>query len=210
MPAVRVRQHVNPLSQKYQQPITCPDWASVYQNPDLPLHLDIGCARGQFLVEMARCRPDWNYLGVEIRQPLVQQALEIRDALHLRNLHYLFGNINVSLPSLLPPNRLSYVTIQFPDPWFKKRHQKRRVVQPALIEAIATRLKLGCYLFLQSDVLEVAQDMRDTVLNDPAFALCHTEQTWLPINPLPIPTERETLTLSQNQPVYRCLFQRIT
>ena len=88
MARVRVRQHVNPLSAKYRQPITIPDWETIYSNLAQPLHLDIGCARGKFLLKMAPLYPEINFLGIEIREPLVIEANEQRDRLQLSNLHY--------------------------------------------------------------------------------------------------------------------------
>ena len=219
MTLVRVRQHVNPLSQKYQSAITPPDWAQIYAQPDHSLHLDIGCARGQFLLAMAQHQPNWNFLGIEIRQPLVERANQLRDQLQLTNLHYLFGNVNTSLRSLLCPPLdgaldltatppLQAVTIQFPDPWFKRRHQKRRVVQPQLIQELAVCLQSDGLLFVQSDILEVATEMRDRILEHPAFAIDRDPEIWLPENPLPIATEREIFVLKQGKPVYRCQFKK--
>jgi tRNA (guanine-N7-)-methyltransferase len=215
MAVVRVREHVNPLSRRYRQPAALPDWAQVYAQPQRPLHVDIGCARGKFLLELAPQRPDWNFLGIEIREPLVHQANEWRDDLALTNLHFLFGNINYSIQPLLaslPAGIIQMVSIQFPDPWFKKRHQKRRVVQPELVRDLAAVMPVGSQVFLQSDVEEVAAEMRDRFAEclaaDPAFAIAHPETLWLPENPLPVRTEREQSTLSRGEPVYRALFRR--
>ncbi len=86
MAKVRVRQHVNPLSHKYRHPIAPPDWNQVYQDMTQPLHLDIGCARGKFLLQMAQVEPEINFLGIEIRQPLVIEANQERERLGLSNL----------------------------------------------------------------------------------------------------------------------------
>jgi tRNA (guanine-N7-)-methyltransferase len=209
MSAVRVRQHVNPLSQKYQSSIDPPDWTKLYQTPTNLLHLDIGCARGQFLLEMAQARPDWNFLGVEIREPLVVRANEARDELGLKNLHYLFCNINVSLATLLGSQTLAGVTIQFPDPWFKKRHQKRRVAQPELIQTLAQHIQPEGFLFIQSDVLDVAEQMRAVISAHPAFQASSESTPWIHHNPFPIATEREVGVLSEGKPVYRCWFTRL-
>jgi tRNA (guanine-N7-)-methyltransferase len=209
MSAVRVRQHVNPLSQKYQSPIASPDWASLFQTSTNPLHLDIGCARGQFLLDMAQAKPDWNFLGVEIREPLVVRANEVRDELGLKNLHYLFCNINVSLVPLLGSQCLSGVTIQFPDPWFKKRHQKRRVAQPELVQTLAAQILPGGFLFIQSDVLDVAQQMRKVINDHPAFEPSADSVPWMAYNPFPIATEREKGVLAEHKPVYRTCFTRL-
>lgn len=207
---VRVRQHVNPLSKKYETPASPPDWEKVYADLTLPLHLDIGCGRGRFLLNMAQLQPDWNFLGLEIRKPLVDEANEQQTSAGLTNLHFLFCNVNNSLRSLLsslPHDSLHRVTIQFPDPWFKKRHQKRRVVQPELVDELTSYLASGGVVFLQSDIKEVATQMRDRFDVHPAFQR-QGEQDWLETNPLPVPTEREIATLAKGQPVYRVLFQK--
>lgn len=207
MTRVRVRQHVNPCSRKYQTSLTSPDWHQIYAKPDQSLHLDIGCARGRFLLGMAPLKPDGNFLGVEIRESLVTEANLKAHQLGLLNLYYVFGNINTSAESLLqslPPGRLSHVTIQFPDPWFKNRHAKRRVVQPELVESLSRYLVEGGTVFLQSDVLVVAEEMVGLFINNPHFQKTHPD--WLEVNPLPIPTERELATIAKGEPIYRALF----
>jgi tRNA (guanine-N7-)-methyltransferase len=207
---VRVRQHVNPLANKYQTPASPLEWEKVYAKPNQPLHLDIGCAKGRFLLDMAKIEPNWNFLGLEIREPLVVEAHKLRSELGLTNLHYLFCNVNNSLRSLLsslPTGTLQRLTIQFPDPWFKNRHAKRRVVQPELVAELANYLVVGGVVFLQSDIEFVAVEMRDRFAAHPAFQKLGTEE-WLAKNPLPVPTERETSVISRGEPVYRALFVR--
>lgn len=209
MAAVRVRQHVNPLSSKYQTTVAAPDWASVYAQPEQSLHIDIGCAKGQFVWRMAELQPDWNFLGLEIRAPLVDYALEQRDKAGIENLHFLFCNANTSLEDLLkslPEGVLQQVSIQFPDPWFKKRHQKRRVVQPELVQSLAAHLPAGGRVVLQSDIEEVAQEMCDRFSENSQFQ--RTDFDWLPDSPFPAQTDREELTLGKGLPVFRAIFVR--
>jgi tRNA (guanine-N7-)-methyltransferase len=209
MPPVRVRQHVNPLSHKYQRPIEVPQWDSIYSNLSRPLHLDIGCGRGKFLQQLAPLQPDWNFLGLEIREPLTIEANSLRDRDRLTNLHYLFCNVNLALAPLLetlPSGCLQRVTIQFPDPWFKQRHQKRRVVQSSVVDTVAHYLIRQGEVFLQSDVESVACEMCDRFAASPLFD--RTDSDWLPHNPMLVPTERELGTLQKGQPVYRALFIR--
>ena len=207
---IRIRQHVNPLARKFQQPIQFPNWQEVYQALDRPLHLDIGCARGKFLLEMAQINRSVNYLGIEIRQQLVEFANQTKDELGLSNLHYLFGNMNSSARAILssfPANSLTTISIQFPDPWFKKRHNKRRVVQPELVEVLVDYLAVGGRVFLQSDIEQVAVEMRDRFKANPRLIQQH-DTPWLQDNPLPVPTKRELYVLEQNLPVYRVLLQK--
>lgn len=210
MAPVRVRNHVNPLSNKYQTPASPVDWEKIYAAPTRSLHLDIGCGKGRFLLNMATVQPNWNFLGLEIREPLVQEANNWRDELGLTNLYYLFCNVNNSLRSLissLPAGTLQRVTIQFPDPWFKNRHAKRRLVQPELVAELATYLASGGVVFLQSDIEALAVEMCDRFDAHPAFQ--RQGKDWLAENPLSVPTEREKSTLSRGKPVYRALFQKV-
>ena len=207
---IRIRQHVNPLARKFQQPITVPNWQEIFANFHQDIHLDIGCARGRFLLEMAQQHPEKNFLGIEIRQPLVEAANQLRDELGLTNLHYLFGNMNSSAKVLLqslPSNTLRTISVQFPDPWFKKRHNKRRVVQNELVNILTDYLVEGGEVFLQSDIEEVALEMRDRFSTHPLLIQQHNT-TWLDDNPLTIATERELYVLKQNLPVYRVMFYK--
>ncbi|MEH2229293.1 MAG: tRNA (guanosine(46)-N7)-methyltransferase TrmB [Nostoc sp.] len=218
MAAVRVRQHVNPLGKKYQTPASPLDWEKIYAKPNQPLHLDIGCAKGLFLLNMSKIEPNWNFLGLEIREPLVVEANKLRSELGLTNLHYLFCNVNnslrrhsppqASLLSSLPLGSLQRVTIQFPDPWFKTRHAKRRVVQPELVADLANYLAVGGLVFMQSDMEFVAVEMRDRFAANSAFQKVGIGE-WLAENPLPVPTEREIGTQKKGEPVYRALFERV-
>jgi tRNA (guanine-N7-)-methyltransferase len=206
----RVRQHVNPLAQKYLTPANPLEWEKFYPQPNQPLHLDIGCARGQFLLKMATIEPNWNFLGLEIRETLVVEANKLRDELGFTNLHYLFCNANNSLHPLLSsltPGILQRVTIQFPDPWFKTRHAKRRVVQPELVQELANYLAVGGVAFLQSDQEFIAVEMRDRFAENLAFEKVGVAE-WLTENPLAVPTEREIYTQNKGEPVYRALFVR--
>lgn len=207
MTRVRVRQHVNPLSSKYQKPFTAPDWSKIYENLSLPLHLDLGCARGCFLLEMAQIQPEINFLGIEIRQSLVTEANQLQDQYQLTNLHYLFANINNSLETLLqslPQKSLQLIMIQFPDPWFKKKHHKRRLIQPELVKIFAEYLQKDSQIFIQSDVKEVAEEICDRFLENPYFQPLSPE-IWLEKNPLPVQTEREIATLNKGESVYRTM-----
>lgn len=209
--SVRVRQHVNPLSEKYRKPVTPPNWAKIYADPTQPLLLDIGCGRGQFLLSMAQLKPEQNFLGIEIREPLVEQANWRRDELGVTNLHYLFCNVNTSLQKLLDSlaeGVLHEITVQFPDPWFKKRHARRRIVQPALVEVLASYLIEGGIVFLQSDVEAVMVEMCDRFQVHPSFSKQHKDM-WLSTNPLLVSTERENAVFFQGKSIYRALFRKV-
>ena len=205
MPRVRVHQHVNPLAPFYRQAPRAIDLAADFVDPNLPLHLDIGCARGRFILRMAEHEPKWNFLGVEIREPLVIEANRIAEEKGLAgNLHYEFCNAMLWLDRLLqeiPAGILQMVTIQFPDPWFKKKHAKRRMVNAELINAILNRLAVDGRIFVQTDIEPLADEM---------FGLFRERRELVEIaideNPFPTKTERERAVEDKGLPVYRAIF----
>ena len=211
-PIRRVRQHVNPLSSKYSTPARSPEWSEVFARPQQPLHLDIGCAKGDFVRGMAQQVPDWNFLGLEIRAPLVERALLRHEAAVQagadRNLHFIFCNANNSLKTVLSscPGALQRVSIQFPDPWFKKRHQKRRVVQPELVETLAELMPADGWVWLQSDIEEVCVEMCDRF--DESAEFVREGEGWLAASPFPAQTDRERVGIEKGLPVFRAKYLR--
>ncbi|GMI07421.1 hypothetical protein TrRE_jg5263, partial [Triparma retinervis] len=101
--ATRFRQHVNPLSRKYQVSPSDFTWmSSAFSSPSLPLHLDVGCAKGTFCLDLALSNPGaLNVLGLEIRPPVVEYALGRRDKRKLDNCHFLACNANVDIKAVI-------------------------------------------------------------------------------------------------------------
>ncbi|GAB4216805.1 MAG: tRNA (guanosine(46)-N7)-methyltransferase TrmB [Synechococcales cyanobacterium] len=197
--ADRIRQHVNPLSVGYQAPIQPPDWATVFPQPQHPLHVDMGCGAGRFVLQLAQQQPEWNVVGLEIRKPLVDRANLWRLDAGIRNAYFLFTNATIHQETLFPPTSLSRLTIQFPDPWFKKRHHKRRLVQPGLVAALAEQLRPDSLVFVQSDVAEVASEIVTHFAQHPAFSSPEP----VAVNPFGLPTEREQSCLAQGLAIVR-------
>jgi len=208
MARVRVHQHVNPLSPYFRQAPRPIDLAAVFADEEKPLHRDIGCARGRFILKMAAEEPEWNFLGVEIREPLVDEANRLAAEAGLTNLHYCFCNAMLWLGRLLtdvPSDRLQMVTIQFPDPWFKKKHAKRRMVNAELVETVVNKLAPAGKIFVQTDIEFLADEM---------FPLFRAEgrlsEQMISTNPFPIKTEREKAVEDKGLPVFRTLFSKRT
>ena len=210
MPRVRVHQHVNPLAPYFQELSPPINFKKIFAGPTQPLHLDIGCARGRFLLKMAQRKLGWNFLGLEIRAPLVAEANRIKNESSLVNLHYEYCNATISLGNVLKklkPGILQMVTIQFPDPWFKKRHFKRRMVKLSLINDIAEHLSPGGRVFIQSDVAEVAEEICGFFAENSAFKLLKSKT--FKKNPFPVKTEREAAVEEKGLPVYRAMFEKV-
>lgn len=207
MPRVRVHQHVNPLAPFYRQTPEPIEIEKVFAAAEMPLHLDVGCARGRFILKMAQIEKDQNFLGVEIREPLVAEANRIARDKSLENLHYAFCNAMIALNELLkeiPENTLQTVTIQFPDPWFKKKHAKRRMVNRDLVETVMRCLAVNGRIFVQTDIEFLAEEMFDLFRQSR-----NLREIELSENPFPVKTEREMAVEEKNLPVFRTMFVKV-
>ena len=152
--ARRIRHHVNPL----RSPFWAREGAPTLTQPAGDVEAELGCADARFLFERAPQHPSSYFLGLEIREPLVDEVNQKAAEAGLGNLRAVFCNINVDLPTLVPDASLARVFINFPDPWFKRRHQKRRLMNDELVEVLHRKLRADGELFFQSDVFDLALD----------------------------------------------------
>ena len=207
-----MRQHVNPLSRFFQLPLSLPSKSVLFKDYQYPVHLDIGSAKGEFLIELASKYPKWNFLGLEIREALVSSSERKRKNLELRNLKFLYCNANVSLDewlSNLEYDQLKRVSIQFPDPWFKRKHIKRRLLKSALLNSIARYLNKDGELFIQSDIFKLIESMTNMIDKSNYFDRQYVHGLkWLSVNPYEASTDRELFVLKQNLPIYRVMYLR--
>tara|TARA_Y100001968_G_scaffold205486_1_gene188710 strand:- start:1255 stop:1899 length:645 start_codon:yes stop_codon:yes gene_type:complete len=207
-----VRQHVNPLSQFFQLPLSLPSKSFLFREPNYPIHLDIGSAKGEFLIELASNHPNWNFLGLEIREPLVISSERKRKKLELNNLKFLYCNVNISLDEWLldlDRDQLKRVSIQFPDPWFKRKHFKRRVLKKSLLNSIAKSLSKDGELFIQSDIFKLIKSMINVIDSSTYFDRKKLDGlAWLDQNPYHASTDRENFVLNKAMPIYRVMYLR--
>ena len=207
-----MRQHVNPLSQFFQLPLSLPSKSLLFKDSNQPIHLDIGSAKGEFLIELASKYPKWNFLGLEIREQLVNLSECKRKKLKLGNLKFLYCNVNISLDewlSGLDLNQLKRVSIQFPDPWFKRKHIKRRVIKKSLLNSIARYISKDGELFIQSDIIKLMEYMTNAIDESIYFdRKIINGLKLLETNPYEVFTDRESFVLMQNLPIYRAMYIR--
>ena len=207
-----MRQHVNPLSQFFQLPLSLPSKNVLFKKSHYPIHLDIGSAKGEFLIELAIKYPDWNFVGLEIREPLVSLCEKKRRKLELNNLKFLFCNVNVSLDEWLSDldfGQLKRVSIQFPDPWFKRKHFKRRVLKTNILNSIAKAMSKDGEIFIQSDIFKLIEYMTNTIDENRYFTRKNVGDL-RPIdkNPYNVMTDREIFSLKKNLLIYRLMYIR--
>jgi len=202
----RQRQHVNPLGFGFE---TFRGQRPRLQ-PGRRTEVEVGCADAQFLFERAAVDPKANYVGIEIRDFLVAEVNRMAAELALP-VQSIFCNANNHLSELFAVASVDHVYVNFPDPWFKHRHRKRRMVDTTLVRHIHRILQPGGTLFFQSDVWSVALAALDVFeRHDDLFENLAGEWSfWKEGNPYGARSWREQNCEQQELPVWRLLFERL-
>nr|VFJ47294.1 MAG: tRNA (guanine-N(7)-)-methyltransferase [Candidatus Kentron sp. DK]VFJ51827.1 MAG: tRNA (guanine-N(7)-)-methyltransferase [Candidatus Kentron sp. DK] len=124
-----------------------------------PLYLEIGFGMGDALMEMALADPEGNYLGAEVYEPGIGRLLNNLNARDIGNARVMRGDAVEILARCIPQDSLDGVFVYFPDPWPKKRHHKRRLVQPDFVSLVCSRLRPGGRFELATDWADYAEHM---------------------------------------------------
>jgi tRNA (guanine-N7-)-methyltransferase len=134
-----------------------------------PITLEIGFGNGESLAQMAHAAPERDFLGIEVHRPGVGHLLQRTEALGLSNLRVMCHDAVEVLKHQIPPGSLDTVQIFFPDPWHKKRHHKRRIIQPEFVALLAMRIAPGGTLHLATDWKDYAEHMLAVMRESAAF-----------------------------------------
>jgi tRNA (guanine-N7-)-methyltransferase len=135
-----------------------------------PKILEIGFGMGEGLAEIAAAHPENDYLGVEVHTPGVGALLKQLGERGLDNVRVIQHDAVEVLTHMLAPGSLAGVHIFFPDPWHKKRHNKRRLIQPPFVRLLAERIAPGGYLHLATDWEDYALQMLEVLSAEPGLA----------------------------------------
>ena len=135
-----------------------------------PKILEIGFGMGEATAAIAESRPDQDYLAVDVHSPGVGSLLKLLDARQLSNVRIVEHDAAEVVAHMIATNALAGIHVFFPDPWPKKRHHKRRLLQPVFIHALAQRLAPGGYLQVATDNEDYANDFLAAGGSDPLLA----------------------------------------
>ena len=135
---------------------------SLFSN-DAPITLEIGFGNGVSLATMAEQSPDKNFVGIEVHRPGVGRLLHLIKEKQLSNLRVMDDDAVEIIKNRIPENSLDRIQLFFPDPWHKKRHNKRRIVQPDFVSLISTRLKKGGVFHMATDWEPYAEHMAEVM-----------------------------------------------
>ena len=182
-------------------------WQTLFGS-DRPVELEVGSGKGLFLVNAAVQRPDHHFLGVELARKYARLAAErvLKHGLH--NVRVWPGDAGTFLGHHVPESSLRAVHVYFPDPWWKKRHKKRRVFNERLVTSIVRALEPGGELHIATDVEEYFGVMRTLIAAEPRLTELPAPEVKEPEHDLDYLTNFERKFRIEGRAVYRALYRK--
>jgi tRNA (guanine-N7-)-methyltransferase len=174
-----------------------------------PVVFEIGFGMGDYLLSRITAEPECDFLGVEVHRPGVGRLLHLADAAGCGNLRVACYDAVEVLRDWLEPASLDEIVIQFPDPWHKKRHHKRRLIQPAFAALAASRLKPGGLLSLATDWAPYAEHMLSVLNAQAALRNVAADGGYVPRPPTRLRTKFEQRGERLGHAVFDLSYRRI-
>ncbi len=145
------------------------DFSQLFDHYPAPVHMEIGFGMAENLIAVAKAKPTENFIGVEVHEPGVGNALNQIEELQLKNLRLIKHDAVEVLRHQIPDHSLDSVSIFFPDPWHKKKHHKRRLINRDFTELLSKKLKAGGKVYLATDWENYAEQMLEVFSSHPSF-----------------------------------------
>lgn len=176
---------------------------------DRPVVLEIGFGMGEATAQMAAADPDTGILAVDVHTPGQGNLLNLADRTGLTNVRVANGDAIILLREMLPADSLDGLRVYFPDPWPKKRHHKRRLIQPEFLDLVATRLKPGAVVHCATDWEPYAEQMLEVLTAHPDFENTRADGGFAPRPEFRPLTRFEGQGLDKGHVVNDLLFRRV-
>jgi tRNA (guanine-N7-)-methyltransferase len=203
----RVPLRPEPAGQEFVGLKAPPDWVAVFRGSTGPLELEIGCGAGGFAVEYARRNPACRYIAFEWRKKYAREVAYRAQKHDVTNLRVIEADARIEVPRLFTSGSLACVHLQFPDPWWKRAHQKRVILTPDFTRLLFSLLAPGACFDLRTDVEARAHDMLGT-LEKAGFVNPLGHGAFHPALPDEVPSTRERRYLISGEPVFRARLVR--
>ena len=178
------------------------DWDVVFGRSGGPLELEIGCGAGGFAIEYCQRHPEVRYVAFEWRKKYAREVSHRASKHGLTNLLAIEADARIEIPRMFRAGCLDTIRLQFPDPWWKRAHQKRAILQPQFARLLLERLRAGGRFDFRTDVQERgAAGLK--VLEEAGFVNPLGTGAFHPFDPEEIASTRERRYLVEGLPVFR-------
>ncbi len=182
------------------------EWGALFGAPR-PLIVEIGFGRGAFLHHLAVTYPDHNIIGLEIANQCMQNGERLIAREGLYNVRVIHSTAETALVHLFEPGSIQQIHINFPDPWFKSDHHRRRLMQPDTVALLVDRLAHGGELYLATDITEYAE-LTHALLSAAAGLVNILPTAWADSMPGRVVTKYEATARREGRTCYYFAYRR--
>ncbi len=173
---MRFRTHTNPFNYFVRmEPL---DFKAIFPTFNGEMDFEVGFGKGLFMRHYGAMFPDRFLVGIEVRKNPVLELQKKLETLSLPNVHAIHGNAQLCLEDQIPDSSINRCFVFHPDPWFKKRHYKRRVINTKFLDKLFTKMKPGGRLFVSTDVGSLWEAMEETLQAHPGFEKIEDPDFW--------------------------------
>ena len=204
-PTVDLRPYFITLEDLPGEPIR---WSELFGN-DNPVEIEIGSGRGLFLVNAGQAQPDTNFLGVEYDFKEGRRGARLLQNRELLNVRMLGANAQIVIPRFIQDGAMQGAHVYFPDPWWKRRHRKRRIFNPTFVDEMARIIRPGGILHSWTDVEEYFGVITRLVAAHPNFKQLPTPESNEPRHDMDYHTSFERKMRKQGCTIYRARWERV-
>lgn len=148
------------------------DWQEVFGNSN-PLSLEVGFGNGKFLIEIAAVNPQINFFGIDFYHKGIRKLVTRINKLQIQNIRILYGDARERIPQIFEAGQLDSIFINFPDPWPKKRHIKRRLIKPNFISMLTSKVTPEGHIHLATDSEPYASEMMQYLSDATGLKNCY-------------------------------------
>lgn len=191
----------DPVGLKFTTLEAPPDWDAEFGCSG-PLELEMGSGAGGHALEYCRRNPHVRFMAFEWRKKYARDTLNRGDKMGLKNLRVIEADARAVVPRIFADGSLSAIHLQFPDPWWKRAHFKRAIIQPDFARLLLNKLAPGGKFDLRTDVEDRARGML-AILEEAGFHNPLGQGAFHPYDPEEVPSTRERRYLQSGEPVYR-------
>ena len=184
-----------------------PSWPTVFGRT-APLECEIGFGRPHFIQERSVEVPGHDVVGIEWKGRWPRKVWEKQRKGQYKNVRALHGNAWLLFGALFAPASLDLIVLNFPDPWWKTKHQKRRIVSDTFAKLMASRLKVGGQLLIQTDVATLLEEYLSRLEEQPELENINGPFRLCPKKPTQASSHREKRCRVENIPIFRAMLRR--
>jgi tRNA (guanine-N7-)-methyltransferase len=186
-----------------------PNWSALFER-EAPLTVEIGFGDGKFLAALAKQNPEQNFIGIERAHAPLTWAEKLVRREGLQNIRLVKSDALMALHCLFEPRSVQTIHINFSDPWFKQRQHKRRVIHPAFLAVLTTRLEVGGMVHLATDIQQYAGEIGNALVQTKGLQNCYPSPWMIQRDDPSLMTRYEQKAIAVGRACYYFKWQRST